>query len=284
MVNTQRLDQNRRQAAASLSDVWTIPEPLWSYSERVFELRWSINNLIEDDQIEFRFYDQNCQDGNNELPLEGTGYTISQPIPSGPIGDGTGTREFEVTFTTIVPDIQDNTVIYTATGANTARADLCVRLGLSTPSSALSQEVNWAESIMRLQYDFEGGFSFRNITVVPPERTSFEIPAMSPSVPISHDLLLLYYIFLLFSYYFRGFCRCQFEGERLYRLRRSSRPFARFGSATLHRTGTFSRLGGISYERGAPLQVCSTGFELHPVDRPRFGGRGALQPALLYSR
>jgi hypothetical protein len=158
-----------------LSEIWKIPPPQWSYTDdtviKVFELRWDINDIIESSQMDFQFYDADCQGGGGSVIQESdTGYQITTEVPTSPTGTGTGTRQFIMRVQTQVPDISSNVnpKIYDPL---TDTFQICVRVGLSTPSSQFSEEVNWSESLIRVQYDLTDGFATSNADVVPPQGT-----------------------------------------------------------------------------------------------------------------
>mmetsp|Transcript_52702 Transcript_52702/g.127769 ORF Transcript_52702/g.127769 Transcript_52702/m.127769 type:complete len:556 (+) Transcript_52702:412-2079(+) len=177
-LSTQSPVVERRQLNnndPTLSAIWTIPPPLWSYSQttNVFQLTWDINDIIEDTQLEFEFYDSDCQVGGGSIiPTTGTGYQITTTFPSSQVGDGSSTRQFKMDLTTQIPQItlNNNPKLYFS---DTDKFKMCVRLGLSTPSSQFSQEVNWLETLVELNYDLlNQGFAIDEaIDVYPPEFT-----------------------------------------------------------------------------------------------------------------
>ena len=172
----RQLQRQSRQLNSNndLSAIWTIPEPSLSYSQttNVLQLTWDINDIIEDTQLEFTFWDSDCQvGGGTTIPSTGTGYSITASLPSTvPVGDGQGTRQFKMDLSIQIPQItlNNNPKLYFN---DEDRFKMCVRLGLSTPSSVLAQEVNWSETLIDLNFDLlNQGFSMNEaIDVYPPE-------------------------------------------------------------------------------------------------------------------
>lgn len=157
----------------NLSAIWTIPEPSLSYDQttNVLQLTWEINDIIEDTQLEFTFYDSDCQvGGGSTISTSGTGYSVTTSLPSTQVGDGSGTRQFKMELSTQIPQItlNNNPKLYFT---DEDRFKMCVRLGLSTPSSEYPQEVNWSETLVDLNFDLlNQGFSMNDaVDVYPPE-------------------------------------------------------------------------------------------------------------------
>eukprot|EP00529_Nitzschia_sp_RCC80_P024883 CAMPEP_0113465512 /NCGR_PEP_ID=MMETSP0014_2-20120614/13778_1 /TAXON_ID=2857 /ORGANISM="Nitzschia sp." /LENGTH=524 /DNA_ID=CAMNT_0000357673 /DNA_START=426 /DNA_END=2000 /DNA_ORIENTATION=+ /assembly_acc=CAM_ASM_000159 len=174
-LSTNPVVERRQLSNNDLSAIWTIPPPLWSYSQttNVFQLTWDINDIIEDSQLEFEFYDSDCQvGGGSTIPTTGTGYQITTTFPTTQVGDGSSTRQFKMDLTTQIPQItlNNNPKLYFT---DTDKFKMCVRLGLKTPSSQFSQEVNWSETLVELNYDLlNQGFAIDEaVDVYPPEYT-----------------------------------------------------------------------------------------------------------------
>ena len=168
----RRLNNNN-----DLSTIWTIPEPSLSYSQTTnnLQLIWNINDIIEDTQVEFTFWDSDCQvGGGSTISPTGTGYSIttSPPATNEPVGDGSSTRQFTMDLSIQIPQItlNNNPKLYFSDESQD-RFKMCVRLGLSTPSSEFPQEVNWSETLVDLNFDLlNQGFELSDaVDVYPPE-------------------------------------------------------------------------------------------------------------------
>jgi len=167
-------ESSSRNLQAGLGNLWNINEPIFEYSNNVFELNYIFNDMIEDTMISYTIYDQDCSQsgtGGNVLPMIDTGYLIVITNDGTPIGDGSGTKGNNLKFIP-TPTINQNTIIYDGdyvdeqTGYTYAFVDLCVRVSLSTQNG---NEVNFIESKLNFKYVFENGFFvIEDIDVRPP--------------------------------------------------------------------------------------------------------------------
>jgi hypothetical protein len=167
-------ESSSRNLQAGLGNLWNINEPIFEYSNNVFELNYIFNDMIEDTMISYTIYDQDCSQsgtGGNVLPMIDTGYLIVITDDGTPIGDGSGTKGNNLKFIP-TPTINQNTIIYDGdyvdeqTGYTYAFVDLCVRVSLSTQNG---NEVNFIESKLNFKYVFENGFFvIEDIDVRPP--------------------------------------------------------------------------------------------------------------------
>ena len=152
-----------------LSTIYHIPEPQWNYTtydSTTCELRYELNDLVEDEQVRYTAYERDCL---TPIPNIDAGYTIKNVVPSEPVGTGSGTREFSMHLVTpnsqIVlqanPNVFDN---------ETLTFNICIRMSIHTPSSQFSHEANFIETKIKLTYDLDPkGFSVNTIDVIKPE-------------------------------------------------------------------------------------------------------------------
>ena len=152
-----------------LSTIYHIPEPQWNYTtydSTTCELRYELNDLVEDEQVRYTAYERDCL---TPIPNIDAGYTIKNVVPSEPVGTGSGTREFSMHLVTpnsqIVlqanPNVFDN---------ETLTFNICIRMSIHTPSSQFSHEANFIETKIQLTYDLDPkGFSVNTIDVIKPE-------------------------------------------------------------------------------------------------------------------
>jgi len=143
----------------SLADFWKIEDPTWGYGGNVFQLDYVFNDMVEDSMISWTYWDKDCQTGGNKLTSEGLGYTMNMTRATSELGDGSGTRAYQLSLNPNA-DVKDNTDIYIGDlqdGGNNwyGSLTLCARASLSTENDV---EVNFIENVITVRYEFSDGF------------------------------------------------------------------------------------------------------------------------------
>jgi len=115
--------------------------------------------MVEDSMISWTYWDKDCQTGGNKLTSEGLGYTMNMTRATSELGDGSGTRAYQLSLNPNA-DVKDNTDIYIGDlqdGGNNwyGSLTLCARASLSTENDV---EVNFIENVITVRYEFTDGF------------------------------------------------------------------------------------------------------------------------------
>ena len=174
----QEQEQDNRELA-SLSDKWSIADPIFGYTGLDFTFDYDVSNFIDVGQAYYEVYDSGCKSGGN--PPVSTGFTLD-PLVDVTAGSITDDGTFNVAADTVevplsidVNTITGNIDVYTETntaGSISATIEFCVRFGLKTKSGGATPvvEVNFLESLVTLNVDLSSGFSIADVSVAPKER------------------------------------------------------------------------------------------------------------------
>ena len=126
------------------------------------QLGYVFNDMVEDSMISWTYWDKDCQAGGSELTSSGLGYDLQMARSSSPLGDGSGTRGYNLSLNPNA-DLKDNGIIYSgdlqdgssSSGGWYGTLTLCARASLKTPNG---MEVNFIENVISVRYEFSDLF------------------------------------------------------------------------------------------------------------------------------
>jgi len=155
----------RRLQDLSMEQKWNISDPTFDFSSLKFTLDFEISDFIQSvDQVKSVILLDDCTgsyNGNALNDVVGTAFTSS---------DGDGKHNIAVDIDIDPSKISSETDVYSeqdVVESVTAGVDFCVRVGLHTPTVAGGDEVNYLETIIRLDVDLSDGFEIASVSVQP---------------------------------------------------------------------------------------------------------------------
>jgi hypothetical protein len=152
----------------TIEQKWNISDPTFDYSSLKFRLEFEISDFVQSvDQVKSTIFLEDCTGAYSGSALTDSVGSAFTSI------DGDGKQNIAVEI-----DIDPNLIaseknIYSEqdnVGAVTADVDFCVRVGLHTPAAAGEDEVNYLETIIRLDVDLSDGFDINSVTVEPQDK------------------------------------------------------------------------------------------------------------------
>jgi hypothetical protein len=157
--------------SASPGDKWKIGNPTFSYQDLKFELVFEVSTLVDDSNLVFTLWDDQCEQGFNEITSNNyVNGVLEETSASRNNGEDQqkATKEIGVGLT-LNPNTISQAPIYSESAEQPSKATirLCVRFSEYTGDPTLNPEaieVNFLETVLELHINFSNGsFSIDNM-------------------------------------------------------------------------------------------------------------------------